>query len=121
MLKIDGKEFRNLEEQVRKNQQDIRYLSEEGGSLNEFGIKVVGEVSSADQLPNVELYQGEYGDAFAVGTQPPFTLYIWTRPFDGSFASGFWFNIGLFPAPSTVPGPQGPQGPAGQDGAPGSI
>ena len=108
-------EFRNLEEQVRKNQEDIKYILEEEGVLNQFGIKVVGQVTSEGELPDAATYQGEYGDAFAVGTTTPYTLYIYTRAFSGE-ASPFWFNIGQFPAPSTVPGPQGPQGEAGKPG-----
>ena len=46
MITIDGKEDRNLEEQVRKNQADILYMLEEEGALNQFGIKVVGQVDT---------------------------------------------------------------------------
>ena len=46
MITIDGKEYRNLEEQVRKNQADILYMLEEEGTLNQFGIKVVGQVDT---------------------------------------------------------------------------
>lgn len=107
-------EYRNLEEQVRKNQEDIKYILEEEGVLNQFGIKVVGQVTSSDQLPDASTYEGEYGDAFAVGTATPYNLYIFTRAFSGEPAP-FWFDIGVFPAPSTVPGPQGPMGAAGDD------
>lgn len=107
-------EYRNLEEQVRKNQEDIKYILEEEGVLNQFGIKVVGKVTSADQLPDASTYEGEYGDAFAVGTATPYNLYIFTRAFSGEPAP-FWFDIGVFPAPSTVPGPPGAQGPQGKD------
>lgn len=119
MLTIGDRQYRNLEEQVLKNQEDIKYILEEQGVLNQFGIKVVGQVDNASQLPPVDTYDGEYGDAFAVGTSEPYTLYIWTRAFSGQ-ANPFWFNIGVFPAPSTVPGPVGPQGPVGQTGQRGS-
>ena len=112
MITINGVEFRNLEEQVRKNQEDIKYILEEEGVLNQFGIKVVGQVTSEGELPEAATYEGEYGDAFAVGTVTPYTLYIYTRAFSGE-SSPFWFNIGQFPVPSTVPGPQGPQGDQG--------
>ena len=52
MITIDGKEYRNLEEQVRKNQADILYMLEEEGTLNSFGIKVVGQIESAADLPD---------------------------------------------------------------------
>lgn len=111
MLTIDGKQFRNLEEQVRQNQSDIKYILEEEGVLNQFGIKVIGQVTSSSQLPDPNTYQGEYGDAYAVGTETPYELYIYTRQFSGQ-TSPSWFNIGQFP----MPGPQGIQGPQGVQG-----
>ena len=41
MITIGDKQYRNLEEQVKKNKDDIQYILEEEGVLNEFGIKVV--------------------------------------------------------------------------------
>lgn len=111
MLTFDGIEFRNLEEQVRRNQSDIKYILEEEGVLNQFGIKVIGEVSSSSELPDASTYQGEYGDAYAVGTKTPYQLYIFTRQFSGQ-TSPSWFNIGQFP----MPGPRGIQGPTGPRG-----
>ena len=111
MLTIDGKQFRNLEEQVRQNQSDIKYILEEEGVLNQFGIKVIGQVSSSSELPDPNTYIGEYGDAYAVGTVTPYELYIYTRQFSGN-EGPIWFNIGRFP----VPGPTGPTGPQGIQG-----
>lgn len=119
MIRIGDTEYRNLEEQVRQNQSDIQYLLHEGGSLNEFGIKVVGVVNTYSEIPAAATYEGEYGDAYAVGTSSPYELYIFTRPVSGQVGN-WWFNIGLFPAPSTVPGPQGPQGETGAPGQRGS-
>ena len=48
MITIDGKELRSLEEQVLKNKQDIEYMLEEEGVLNQFGIKVVGQVDTVE-------------------------------------------------------------------------
>lgn len=115
MLTIDGKQFRNLEEQVRQNQSDIKYILEEEGVLNQFGIKVIGQVASSSQLPDPSTYQGEYGDAYAVGTETPYELYIYTRQFSGN-EGPIWFNIGRFP----VPGPQGATGPTGATGPQGT-
>ena len=120
MITIDNKQYRNLEEQVKKNKDDIQYILEEEGVLNEFGIKVVGEVDTAGDLPDPTTYEGEFGDAYAVGTTTPYELYIYTRA-SGSHATNYWFNIGQFPAPSTVPGPQGPQGVKGDTGTRGST
>lgn len=120
MIVIDGIEYRNLQEQVLKNKEDIKYILEEEGVLNEFGIKVVGQVTNMSDLPDPTTYEGEYGDAFAVGTEAPYSLYIFTRAFSGK-PSPFWFDIGLFPAPSTVPGPTGPTGATGPAGTRGST
>lgn len=112
MLTRDGKQYRNLEEQVLKNKSDIEFMLEQEGVLNEFGIKVVGEGKTVADLPDASTYQGEYGDAYAIGENSPYTLYIWTRA-NGTHPSAYWFNIGQFPL-------VGPQGPKGEDGAPGA-
>ena len=108
MLTIDGKEFRNLEEQVLKNKSDIEFIVNEQATLNQFGIKVIGEVSSSSELPESS---DEYGDAYAVGTESPYELYVWTRA-NTTHPNDYWFNIGEFP----LAGPQGPQGPQGETG-----
>ena len=125
MLKFGNKEFRNLQEQVKKNMDDILFILQEEGVLNEFGIKVVGQEESAVDMPTVEDYKENnpdwgYGDAYAIGTEEPYELYILTRA-NGTHPNDYWFNIGEFP----VPGPQGPagaegpQGPQGEQGNPG--
>ena len=119
MITIDNVQYRNLEEQVEKNKQDILYILEEEGVLNQFGIKVVGQITSSSQLPDPTTYQGEYGDAYAVGTADPYTLYIYTRA-NGTQPNNYWFNIGQFPLPGPI-GPEGPTGPKGDTGTRGSI
>lgn len=126
MYKYDGKEYRNLQEQVEKNKNDILYILEQEGVLNEFGIKVVGEVETTDDLPSTgseEFAALEYGDTYAVGTEEPYTLYIKTRA-NGTHPNDYWFNLGLFPLPGPQgpkgeTGPQGPQGPQGEQGVQG--
>ena len=108
MLKYDGKEYRNLEEQVLKNKNDIEFLFDHQGVLNEFGIKVVGVVTDSSYLP---ASADEYGDAYAVGMDAPYELYIWTRA-NNVHPNDYWFNIGEFP----LAGPQGPVGPTGPQG-----
>lgn len=110
-ITIDGKVYRNLQEQVAKNQADIQYILEEEGVLNQFGVKVVNEVPTDADLPDPLTYEGEYGDAILVGTTQPFDMYIFTRPF-GAETANQWFNIGQFP----LPGPQGVQGLRGEKG-----
>ena len=128
MLKFGNKEFRNLQEQVLKNMQNIANIKEGTAVLSEFGIKVVGEVDSLQDLSSVADYKlahedWAYGDAFAIGTQPPYKLVILTRAND-EITADHWFDIGDFP----MPGPQGatgaqgetgPQGPQGNQGDPG--
>lgn len=128
MLKFGNKEFRNLQEQVKKNMDDIMFILQEEGVLNEFGIKVVGQEDSVLDMPTVDDYKEDnedwaYGDAYAVGTEDPYELYILTRA-NGTHPNDYWFNIGEFPAPGPQgeqgpqgeTGPQGPTGPSGQDG-----
>ena len=114
MLTIDGKQYRNLEEQVRKNKEDIQSIIDASAILNAFGIKVVGQVDTSDKLPNPADYPGEYGDAYLVGTETPYDYYIFTRPND-THPTAYWLNIGEFPlaGPQGETGPQGPQGPKG--------
>lgn len=125
MLKFGNKEFRNLQEQVKKNMDDILFILQEEGVLNEFGIKVVGQEDSVANMPTVADYKENnpdwsYGDAYAIGTEEPYELYILTRA-NGTHPNDYWFNIGEFPQP----GPQGPagadgeQGPQGEQGNPG--
>lgn len=119
MLTINGKEFRNLEEQVLKNQSDIKFIKNEQGVLNQFGIKVVGQGADLLDLPTVEGFkqsypEWEYGDAYAIGTVPPYSLYVLTRA-NVSNAEDYWFDIGDFPAPGPK-GDTGDQGPAGETG-----
>ena len=120
MITIDNVQYRSLEEQVRKNKDDIQYILEEEGVLNQFGIKVVGEIPNISELPDPTTYQGDFGDAYAVGTSAPYTLYIYTRS-NGAHPTNYWFNIGEFPAPGNVPGPAGPEGPTGPKGERGSY
>lgn len=105
MIIYDNKEFRNLVEQVQylTNYHDVNQ------GLVQWGIKVIGQVENASELPTP--YDGDYGDAIAVGTEAPFFFYIWTRAsIDGDPA--YWFPFGEI----SIMGPQGPQGPQGEKG-----
>jgi hypothetical protein len=62
MLKFGNKEFRNLQEQVLKNMQNIANIKEGTAVLSEFGIKVVGEVDSLQDLPSVADYKAAHED-----------------------------------------------------------
>jgi len=115
----DGKtyELRNLEEQVFNNLDRITDLEHINQLLNDFGIKLVGEVATENELPPEETYVGTYGDAYAVSINgdlaAPWKFFIWTRGSgtgsDQERDNDHWFALGQFP----LPGPQGPKGPAG--------
>ena len=97
MLKYNGKEFRNLEDQVG-------YLTDafkSGKLIDELGIKVLGVFPTLDTAKDAIRPPYEYGDAFSIGTEKPYNLYIYTRNIED------FFDFGPFP----VPGPQGKSGP----------
>ena len=101
--------------QIEKNRQDIEAIINDAVAFNYIGMKVIGQVNTADELPkkaDYEVWPFDYGDAFAVGTKDPYNYYLWTRAF-GAYLSDHWFNIGVFPGPSTVPGPKGDTGDTG--------
>lgn len=78
-------------------------LHENEYQWNLLGVKVVGVAATEADIPE-GIY--EYGDAYEVGTEPPYDLYIYTRPDGVVHTEGYWFNTGKFP----MPGPQGPKG-----------
>lgn len=97
MLKYNGKEFRNLEEQVG-------YLTaafNSGKLIDELGIKVLGVFPDLATAKTTIRPPYEYGDAFEIGTTKPYNLYIYTRDIED------FFDFGPFPAS----GPQGKIGP----------
>lgn len=118
MITINNKQYRNLEEQVQANKNDIARIIEGEELLARLGIKVVGQIATAEELPNPATYTGTYGDAYLVGTESPYDYYIYTRPFEGE-EDPQWFNLGPFPVAGPV-GPTGPTGPKGNDGVRGS-
>lgn len=111
MLTINNKEYRNLVEQVLKNKEDIAKHYDADRVLEDYGIKVVGQVDFVEQLPSAALYTGAYGDAYLVGVSAPYVFYIFTRPFVGE-TENQWFNLGEL----AIQGPEGPQGPVGPQG-----
>lgn len=119
-----------MEEQVRKNKQDIARHYEIDRVLGNFGIKVVGQVTTTAELPGVTEfplapdYVGEIGDAYAVGDREEvvagtasYTYYIYTRS-DTDHTENYWFDVGLLgiKGEQGLTGPQGPIGPQGPKG-----
>ena len=104
MLQFGNKEFRNLEEQVEKNAQDIEDFKNANQTIAEFGITVVGILATAAELPA----QGEnFGDAYLIGTQTPYDMRVWTRNVANNTAK--WVDLGAFP----LQGPKGDKGDIG--------
>ena len=113
----DNKTYRNLQQQVKENMEDIARLQE----LKLVGIAVKGIVADSASLPD----SAEQGQVYAVGSAAPFELYVYNN--------SSWVNFGQFPkagpkgdqGPQGEPGRQGqrgltgPQGPRGYTGAPG--
>lgn len=111
MIKIDNIEYRNLEEQVQKNKEDIAAHYNMDRVLAEFGIRIIGTLASAEELP--EDFTGEYGDAYAVGETAPYDFYIWTRASANTgHDTDYWLNVGQL----AIVGPEGPEGPQGERG-----
>lgn len=116
MLKYGNKELRNLEEQVLQNKEDIARHYNMDRVLADFGIRVIGQVETAEELPDPATYEGAYGDAYAVGSEPPYAFYIWTRAdANAGYPEDYWFDIGDLAIIGPT-GPQGPQGPKGDKG-----
>lgn len=110
MITINGKELRNLEEQVLKNKQDIARHYNIDRVIADFGIKVLGELNSLDDIP-AENY--EYGDCYIIGTAYPKSFYVYTRANpDVGEDDDYWLDIG----PLSIVGPQGIPGPQGEKG-----
>lgn len=100
MFEFEGKQFRNLEEQVG-------YLTaafQSGKLIDELGITVLGVYPTLDDAKAAIPGPYIYGEAFSIGTTKPYHLYIFTRDIED------FFDFGPFPAP----------GPAGKDGTQGA-
>lgn len=125
---FDGKLYLNLEKQVQKNKEDIEYIVNQEGALNQFGLRVVGQVETIGDMPTIQAYKEsnpkwDYGDAFMVGASTEeatvvdvdnATLLVLTRA-NTVYPNDFWMNLGKFPKPGPV-GPKGEQGEQGIQG-----
>lgn len=112
MLKYGNRDFRNLQEQVYANMKNIEDMIKGSSIIADLKTaNIVGEVSDAEELPDPDTYTGQFGDAFLVGSEEDYDLYVFTKAYENENAPS-WFNVGTFPEP----GPQGPQGPQGEPG-----
>lgn len=124
MITINNDTYRNLQEQVLENKEQIAKHWNVDRVLADFGIKVVGQLTYSTQLPGSNAtypspaapdYTGNYGDAYAVGTSEPYNFWIYTRAdANAGYTTPYWLDIGRLAV-------IGPQGPAGQDGAKGDT
>lgn len=99
MLKFGNKEFRNLEEQVDKNKQDIADLTAGISAAIGYMPTILGVYARFDEIPT-----GGYntGDTFLIGSGTPYSVYVYTD-------KNKWVNVGQFP----VAGPKGDKGDLG--------
>lgn len=109
---------RNIQEQVQWLTEEAESLRKLVNQLSLVGVKVVGHVDDASELPE---YGGEFGNAYTVGSDAPYDLYVWTKPRAGYVEAGYWFNLGEFPAvgpqgETGLPGPRGLKGDKGDKG-----
>ena len=116
MLNFGNKEFRNLQEQVLENMNDIEKIQD----VKIIGVDVTNIVDTVAEMEEIEDPQA--GDVTAVGTEAPFTLYV--------YYEDEWVSLGEFPRQGPqgpqgerglqgLQGPQGPMGPQGPQGATG--
>ena len=92
----DNKTYRNLQQQVKENMDNIAELQD----LKLVGIAVKGIVADYSSLPS----SAEQGQVYAVGSASPYELYVYNN--------SSWVDFGEFPKA----GPQGDQGPQGEPG-----
>lgn len=74
----------------------------------------MGVYATLDEAKQATPGPYDYGEAFQIGTDIPYSLYIFTRNV-GADGEADFFNFGPFPAPGAT-GPQGIQGERGADG-----
>lgn len=109
-ITIDNVTYRNLEEQVEKNKQDIAQHYQVDRVLADWGIKVIGTVASVDDIPEGDY---SYGDAYGLTSTSPMQYVIWTRANPNlDIETDYWLNVGAL----SLVGPQGPQGVQGPQG-----
>lgn len=65
----DNKTYRNLQQQVKENMDNIAELQ----FSNRVGIDVTGIVADSASLPS----SAEQGQVYAVGTSSPYELYVY--------------------------------------------
>ena len=101
----DNKVYRNLQQQVKENMDDIKLLK----NISVAGVTVKYIVENVEDLEDIEDPQEE--EMAAVGSNEKYDIYV--------YHNSSWINLGEFPKPGEQ-GPQGPQGERGIQGATGA-
>lgn len=107
MITKNGKELLNLENTVGKLVELVEGHYEVDRVIADYGITMVNQrIDNPSQLEGVR--GTKWGEAYPVGYEPPYDIYIWTRPTvdTTNVADGAWFNVGKM----AIPGPVGPAG-----------
>ena len=94
-IEINGKKYRNIQEQVQKNKDDIENLAKNSG----FN----GPYETLDDIPEDKLVNN---GLYLIGTTSPYGIYKYSE------ITNTFEPLGQFPQA----GPQGPQGPKGDKG-----
>lgn len=113
MIEFKDKIYRNMQEQVEKNAQDIQDIKEGSIVIAEWGIHILAQFPDEDAFDAYILEHGTEdltrGDAYLIGIQAPYDVKVWTVPEVGG---DHFVDIGPFP----MPGPEGEQGIQGEQG-----
>lgn len=112
MAIYDNKKYLNLQETVEWCKDQIQGFKNVEQIVLNYGIKVLGQVDSPNDIPEREY---EYGDAYLVGTETPYDIYIFTR----NNEDGTFINLGAFAVEGTK-GETGERGEQGEQGIRGS-
>lgn len=111
MIEINEYDFRNLEEQVLKNKEDIaKHYQATNLPLNLAGIEVIGEITDPEQLE--DKVGTVFGQAYVQVVDRDTTLWIWSRANpDAGYNQPYWLDV-----PFTTEGPKGDRGLTGERG-----
>ena len=115
MITKNGKELLNLENSVERLKQLVEQHYAIDRVIADFGITMVNDPLT--QTPEALGLKGtKWGEAYPVGYQSPYDIWVWTRPNpnEENVLRGGWLNIG----PLAIPGPAGKDG-VGERGEPG--
>lgn len=99
IINYKGDIERNLQEQVAENKRLILQHYNTTRTLELFDVRVIGVLDEWEE-PTGQTF--EYGDAYFVGTEAPYSLYIFTRA-DSVHPNDYWLAI----EDLIVQGPQG--------------